>query len=463
MNESERVRKRVVRRALTVLLGMVWVAGPGVAVDFSVDSSEDHVDMSHGDGVCLTTMGTCTVRAAIEEANALAGLDRVLLPAGVYELSLAGVDEDLSATGDLDVLEDLEIRGASESSTFLDAVVEDRVLDIVSVDRAPGVTLTLRQLTVRSGSVEQSGGCLRVAEGGTLLLDHVTIRDCECRRFGCGVFNSGTLTGDEVSWLENHGTSGFARGGALANVGGSASFELSRCLLAGNSASNGGGVYIDTSPNATPLTVERCALVGNEVIQLGGGIHLDFLAHLTLTNTTITANLAGAGGGLFNDGGGVIEIRNSTIHANHAPMGGGIGEVHFDPDLIRISNSILAGNTGSTGPDCHLTLTSEGATLVGDPTDCIVVSGPGDLPGADPQLGPLVPVGRGFAHYPQPSSPVLDVGSDVLCVATDQAERSRPADSDGDGVPHCDIGALEGSDLIFSSGFESGDTSDWFL
>ncbi len=42
---------------------------------FVVNSSQDQSDMNHGDGVCLTSTGTCTLRAAIEEANARTGPD----------------------------------------------------------------------------------------------------------------------------------------------------------------------------------------------------------------------------------------------------------------------------------------------------------------------------------------------------------------------------------------------------
>ncbi|MCA9565912.1 MAG: hypothetical protein KC561_20585, partial [Myxococcales bacterium] len=46
------------------------------------------------------------------------GLDTVILPAGVYELTLQG-DENLGASGDLDVLDDLEIQGSGRDVTTI--------------------------------------------------------------------------------------------------------------------------------------------------------------------------------------------------------------------------------------------------------------------------------------------------------------------------------------------------------
>jgi len=45
---------------------------------FTVNSSGDQSDVTPGDGICATPGGTCTLRAAIQEANALPGSDTIL-------------------------------------------------------------------------------------------------------------------------------------------------------------------------------------------------------------------------------------------------------------------------------------------------------------------------------------------------------------------------------------------------
>lgn len=65
-------------------IGPVLVAH---AATFTVNSTADAVDAALGDGVCATAGGQCTLRAAIQEANALAGADTITLPAGTYILT----------------------------------------------------------------------------------------------------------------------------------------------------------------------------------------------------------------------------------------------------------------------------------------------------------------------------------------------------------------------------------------
>ena len=61
-------------RALVPLLAyLALTAPPASAATFTVDDAGDAADQSAGDGVCATASSTCTLRAAIQEANALSG------------------------------------------------------------------------------------------------------------------------------------------------------------------------------------------------------------------------------------------------------------------------------------------------------------------------------------------------------------------------------------------------------
>ena len=44
---------------------------PAHAKRFNVNSTQDAVDLNPGDGICATATGECTLRAAIQETNAL--------------------------------------------------------------------------------------------------------------------------------------------------------------------------------------------------------------------------------------------------------------------------------------------------------------------------------------------------------------------------------------------------------
>jgi hypothetical protein len=72
-----------------------------------------------------TTDGNISLRSAIQYTNAMIRPDIIVVPAGTYQLTLAGADEDVCATGDLDINDSLVIIGAGEGKT----VVNGRNLD----------------------------------------------------------------------------------------------------------------------------------------------------------------------------------------------------------------------------------------------------------------------------------------------------------------------------------------------
>ncbi|MCA9609294.1 MAG: hypothetical protein KC619_27020 [Myxococcales bacterium] len=70
----------------------------------------------------------CTLRAAIQAANACPGHDVVeVSPIGTFYLTLAGAGEDDGAAGDLDIRESVTIHGNGQ---WVRAAQTDRVLDI---------------------------------------------------------------------------------------------------------------------------------------------------------------------------------------------------------------------------------------------------------------------------------------------------------------------------------------------
>jgi len=103
---------------LVFLLAAIGLPSPVQAATFTVNSMADTIDANPGDGICNDGTGNCTLRAAIQETNALAGLDTINLPSGNYTLSIAGTGEDAAATGDLDITDNLTITGAEVGCTM---------------------------------------------------------------------------------------------------------------------------------------------------------------------------------------------------------------------------------------------------------------------------------------------------------------------------------------------------------
>ncbi len=71
--------------ALTVTVAFSVNADAAI---FLVNTTADTQDAAAGNGVCADASGACSLRAAITEANALAGADIITLPAGTYTITL---------------------------------------------------------------------------------------------------------------------------------------------------------------------------------------------------------------------------------------------------------------------------------------------------------------------------------------------------------------------------------------
>ncbi len=181
-----------------------------------VDSFFDTVDANPGDGVVADTNGNRTLRAAIMEANALAGKQTLLLVAGTYTLSVAGTNEDVAATGDLDITSDLEIIGVAALASTIDAAQLDRVFDVRT-----GATLTFESVTLTRGMVTggEDGGAIRNA--GTLNVTRATLtgnmRVGSSTAHGGAIYNVGTTDLLDVQVSNNTAAGG---GGGLMNDGG---------------------------------------------------------------------------------------------------------------------------------------------------------------------------------------------------------------------------------------------------
>jgi hypothetical protein len=188
--------------------------------------------------------------------------------AGTYTLSIPGAGEDDNATGDLDILSDITIKGVSAGQTILDGNQLDRLIDVGS-----GVTGHLIRLTIRHGQTSTGGG-------GLLNLGSLTISECDLNNNtssvgGGGIFNDGDgeLTINDSIIRQN--TAGYYGGGIWNNVGRTAVINNSTISAnhtldagSGSNGSNGNpgsngvtgaegvvGTYGDNGPNGIDATM----------------------------------------------------------------------------------------------------------------------------------------------------------------------------------------------------------------
>src|SRR6185436_6131167 len=122
---------------------------PNAAHVFTVNSTLVDADATPGNGVCetVTGNGVCTLRAAVQETNALAGPDLVLLPPGRHPVPTDPVQVDFVTDrfGHV-VTGDLVITGSDATRTIIDGGGAARVLTVL-----PGATVTVRGVTVAHG------------------------------------------------------------------------------------------------------------------------------------------------------------------------------------------------------------------------------------------------------------------------------------------------------------------------
>ncbi|GBD17219.1 putative outer membrane protein PmpB [bacterium HR26] len=339
-----------------------------VAVTFTVTDSTDAVDANPGDSVCDTGTGACTLRAAIQEANALSDNVVIQLPAGTYELGLSGAGEDAAATGDLDITKSqgtLAINGASAADTLIHwsaATTPDRIFEINQ-----GAQVELVRVTLSRGAPPDGDGGA-ILNNGTLALTDVVVEQSQAPGRGGGIFNSGTLQlfTDRTGTLIQGNQAG-TDGGGVANATGAIA-ELHRVTVQGNSAAqDGGGVF-----NQGTLTITDASLIGgpseglgNSAGRNGGGI-----AHaggsLTVTGATIQWNVAGtapgggSGGGVWADPSVQPDLRNVTVADNQATAGGGIAA-----GKLILTDSTLERNRAETDGGGLLVLSGGNARVIG--------------------------------------------------------------------------------------------------
>ena len=321
----KRWRTAVVVGALGALLpaGAAWAQFPPDGKQFQVNTTADTRDMNTADGRCRDEQGRCSLRAAIDEANALPGMQIVKLGAQQgYHLERMGPGEDANATGDLDITSDIVIKARGSR---IGASDQDRVFDVTS-----GGRLRIMAALVTDGSVrDESGGAFRSA--GRLVIERTTVDD-------------------------NHARGDGASGGAVFNDGGHLVVRESR--LTDNAATRAGGAV---EANAGTTTITDSYLGRNSTGDgpgNGGALHLTGEGTVNVHGSTVGRNVAAAeGGGLWNSAVGTMTVRDSFVQRNEArgddaDMGG--GGIYNDGGTLVVEGSAVqmnkaSGESGSGG------------------------------------------------------------------------------------------------------------------
>lgn len=343
---------------VAAIASLLLIQDASSSTTFLLNDTADRVDANPGDDICdsdaIEDGNQCTLRAAIDEANALPGEQKIVMQAQVYTLTIAGPTEDANATGDLDITDDIEILGVNADITIVQAGTESQA----GIDRVfhihPGVNADIAELTIRNGASpedEHGGGIL--VENASLSLREAVISDNFADRTGGGIRTEST---SDVTITDSTMTRNYAdgsNGGAIYLDGAGASLDIANSDIVDNQArTNGGGIL--TEFDGTTITVTSSRIndnVAGAVSNLGngGGLYLND-ADVTITDSSVNGNgAAGNGGGIYTSGDTTVLIERSSVSNNEAGTDGfgAWGGIRALADSITISNSTISGNSST--------------------------------------------------------------------------------------------------------------------
>jgi CSLREA domain-containing protein len=341
--------------AAVLLLGLLAVGctpSPVCVPVYDVTKTSDT-----NDGVCDAS--DCSLREAIDNANACAGAQTINLPAGGYILTLSGAGEDANATGDLDITDELTILGSGAPSISGDNA--DRVIEVHS-----GATVELDLLIINDGWSQMGGG---IRNHGNLTITNSSINNNVAEvpsggagsSAGGGIFNeTGTLTLVDTQVFSNSAD----HGGGIENFA-TAELFATNVLVADNSVTgSGGGLWNNFAAEATlenvefrtneaavhaagiyndgQLEADQITFEQNVAALNGGGLYTLTDAESILYNAWFTNNNAAAGGAVFNEG--LTHLYKSSVNNNTAFGGMGGGAYNDVTGALLLRNTTVSGN-----------------------------------------------------------------------------------------------------------------------
>ncbi len=374
-----------------------------VGPDFVVNATDDN-----GDGFCEEGVGTCTLRDAVEAANANPDASIITFDPTVF----ASQTTITLSQSDMVIDQSITIAGPGADQLTIDAADQSRhfhFADITDPNRELTTTNTVSGMTLINGNG-----------------------------------NAGTPDPGE-------------RGGAIRTV---APLTVDQMHIRNNRTGGGAAVW----SRFADVAVSNSTLSNNAARFRGGAIYARD-NELVIENTTITNNTSDAssqGGSAIEINRSVLTLSDSTVSNNESLRLDGASIVVSNANaqtVVRIERSIVSAANNQVdleGPGSF----ELNYALVSDPGTVNITGNKASLTNISPLLGDLADNGG-----PMPTqallfnSPAIDAGG-AGCGSVDQRGQPRPFDGDGDLTARCDIGAVEMQVInaddprLFSDGFE---------
>lgn len=313
------------------------------------------------------------LRRAVLRANQRDGQDTIRLTRNIRLTRDGGGG---ARFGDLDVADDLEIRGDDH---VINGLRNDRIFDV-----RPDTRLVVRGTTLRKGRAldGENGGAIRSFgttvvnsstlmnnaavrgdtasggaisnEGGTLVVRRSALISNRARRAGGGIeATEGAATRIKRSSLADNSTGAIpGNGGAFHQTGAGETVVRGSEVLDNRASAEGGGLWNSATGTMRVLgtSLERNIASGAAADQGGGGLYNDG-GELTVRDSRLRGNVAdgvsGSGGGLLNVG-GVVTLAATTLSGNDAVRAG--GGIETAAGSMTITDTRALRNTTGANP-----------------------------------------------------------------------------------------------------------------
>ncbi len=214
---------------------------------------------------------------------------------------------------------------------------------------------SLQALTISGNN--KSFGVLQHTGTGTLSVNNLSLSNGNYTSGGCiASLGNVALVGVGMSYCTSTGVGGKSVGGAVGAVHDvTASSSVFNKNYASDATSSG-AITVGGAIAGADITISKSTISNNSAttggnIAGGGGVYA--VGNLSISDTTLSNNIALDVGGLSSAGGGAfaggnVTIVGSTFTINDASVGAGLAQ-GTTGKTVTVTNSTLSGNTGYLG------------------------------------------------------------------------------------------------------------------